>query len=51
MEDRVMIEIIHNLPPDKSSELRENISTYKPRELANILAHLRGGLTAGIAAM
>ncbi len=51
MEAPVMIEIIHTLPSKQSTQLQENINTYQPKQLANILAHLRGGLTSGIAAM
>ena len=51
MEDPVMIEIIHNLESKASTQLQQNINTCQPQRLANILAHLRGVLTAGIAAM
>jgi hypothetical protein len=51
MDDHLMIEIIHNLPEKQSTQLQQNIETFKPRQLANILAHLRGGLTTGIEVM
>ena len=51
MDDDLMIEIIHSLPEKQSTQLQQNIDTYQPKQLQTILAHLRGGLTAGIAAM
>ena len=51
MDNPIMIEIIDRLPEEQRTQLQENINDFKPRQLANVLAHLRGGLTAGIAAM
>jgi hypothetical protein len=51
MKDPLMIEIVHNLNKDEQHDVEERLHTFQPKQLANVLAHLRAGLTSGIEVM
>ena len=51
MKEPLMIEIVHNFDKEERHNVEQRLETFKPRQLANLLGHLRQGYTYGFEAM